>query len=95
MRSKIRHYISDTSLLLRSIPSPVVTCLVLSVVLMNLLANKTIYQRGIFAVDGGIVVSWMCFLCMDIITKHFGAKAATQASVFALGVNLLWASSPS
>ena len=40
------------------------------------------------AVDGGIVVSWACFLCMDIITKHFGAKAATQASIFALAINL-------
>ena len=88
MRERVKHFISDTSLLLRSIPAPVITFLVLSVVLMNLLANKTIYQRGFFAVDGGIVVSWVCFLCMDIITKHFGAKAATQASVFALAVNL-------
>ena len=88
MRKRIRQFISDTSLLLRSIPSPVITFFVLSVVLMNLLANKTIYQKGFFAVDGGIVVSWACFLCMDIITKHFGAKAATQASIFALAVNL-------
>ena len=88
MRSRIKQFISDTSLLLRSIPAPVVTFFVLSVVLMNLLANKTIYQKGFFAVDGGIVVSWVCFLCMDIITKHFGAKAATQVSVFALCVNL-------
>ena len=88
MRSRIKQFISDTSLLLRSIPAPVVTFFVLSVVLMNLLANKTIYQKGFFAVDGGIVVSWACFLCMDIITKHFGAKAATEVSIFALAVNL-------
>ena len=88
MRTRIKQFISDTFLLLRSVPSPVITCLVISVVLMNLLANKTIYQKGFFAVDGGIVVSWACFLCMDIITKHFGARAATQASVFALAVNL-------
>ena len=88
MRNRIKQFFSDTSLLLRSIPSPVITAFVLSVVLMNLLANKTIYQKGFFAVDGGIVVSWACFLCMDIITKHFGAKAATQASIFALAVNL-------
>ena len=88
MRKRFQQFISDTSLLLRSIPSPVVTCFVLSVVLMNLLANKTIYQRGFLAVDGGIVVSWLTFLCMDIITKRFGARAATQISVFALAVNL-------
>ena len=88
MRTRIKNALTDTLLLLRSIPSPIVTFLVLSVVLMNLLANKTIYQRGFFAVDGGIVVSWLCFLCMDIITKHYGARAATLISLFALAVNL-------
>ena len=88
MRAHVKRFVSDTSLLLRSIPSPVITFFVLSVVLMNLLANKTIYQKGFVAVDGGIVVSWVCFLCMDIITKHFGARAATRVSVFALLVNL-------
>ena len=88
MRDRLKRALSDLMLLLRSVPSPVVTCFVLSVVLMNLMANKTIYQHGSFAVDGGIVVSWLSFLCMDIITKHFGPKAATQVSVFALCVNL-------
>ncbi|MBQ3303636.1 MAG: VUT family protein, partial [Clostridia bacterium] len=89
MRSRIKNFISDTVLLLRSVPSSIVSLFVLSVVLMNLLANKTIYQRGFLAVDGGIVVSWLTFLCMDIITKRFGARASTQVSVFALAVNLL------
>ena len=89
MRSHLKRFLSDMSLLLRSIPSPVVTLFVLSVVLMNLLANKTIYQKGFFAVDGGIVVSWLSFMCMDIITKHYGPRAATRVSVFALAVNLL------
>ena len=89
MRSRLKNFISDTILLLRSVPSSIVSLFVLSVVLMNLLANKTIYQRGFLAVDGGIVVSWLTFLCMDIITKRFGARAASQVSVFALAVNLL------
>ena len=88
MRSRIKLFLSDSSLLLRSIPSPLVTPFVLPVGLRNRLAYRTIYQKGFFAVDGGIVVSWACFLCMDIITKHFGAKAATQVSIFALAVNL-------
>ena len=89
MRSRLKNFISDTVMLLRSVPSSIVSLFVLSVVLMNLLANKTIYQRGFLAVDGGIVVSWLTFLCMDIITKRFGARAATQVSIFALAVNLL------
>ena len=46
MRSRLKNFISDTILLLRSVPSSIVSLFVLSVVLMNLLANKTIYQRG-------------------------------------------------
>ena len=56
---------------------------------MNLLANKTIYQSELLALDGGILISWLSFLCMDIVTKAFGPKAATKLSVFATLVNLL------
>ena len=89
MLRRIRNYISETIEVLHVIPAPAVSLFVLSVVLMNLLANKTIYQRGIVAADGGIVVSWLAFMCMDVITKHFGPRAATQVSIFALCSNLL------
>ena len=56
---------------------------------MNLLANKTIYQSEYLAIDGGIFVSWLSFLCMDIVTKHFGPRAATKMSIFAMLTNLL------
>ena len=79
----------ETVLLLRTIPSVVVALFVVSVVTMNLLANKTLYQYGYLAIDGGILVSWLSFMCMDVVAKHFGPKAATRLSVFALFVNLL------
>ena len=79
----------ETKLLFRSIPAVVVALFVISVVLMNLLANKTIYQGEYLAIDGGILVSWLSFLCMDMITKHFGPKASTKISIFAMLVNLL------
>ena len=78
-----------TVLLLRSIPSVAVALFVLSVIMMNLLANKTIYQKDYLAIDGGILVSWLSFMSMDIVTKHFGPKASTRLSVFAMLVNLL------
>ena len=78
-----------TVLLLRAIPSPAVALFVVSVITMNLLANKTIYQNDIIAIDGGILVSWLSFLSMDVVTKHFGPKASTRMSVFAILVNLL------
>ena len=82
-------YWKETVLLLRSIPSPVVALFVLSVVSMNLLANKTLVDLPYLAIDGGILVSWLSFMCMDIVTKHFGPRASTRMSIFAIAVNLL------
>lgn len=79
----------ETVLLLRTIPSVAVALFVVSVITMNLLANKTLVQTEYLAIDGGILVSWLSFMCMDIVTKHFGPKAATRLSVFAMLVNLL------
>ena len=79
----------ETVLLLRTIPSVVVALFVISVIAMNLLANKTLVQTEYLAIDGGILVSWLSFMCMDIVTKHFGPKAATRLSIFAMIVNLL------
>lgn len=86
---RAKRYFRGTILLLRSIPSPVVALFVISVVTMNLLANKTLLQNEIIAIDGGILVSWLSFLCMDVVTKHFGPRASTRISIFAIGVNLL------
>lgn len=78
-----------TKILLRSIPSPIVALFVISLIAMNLLANKTLFQNEILAIDGGILVSWLSFLTMDIVTKHFGPKASIRMSIFAILVNLL------
>ena len=79
----------EFKLLLRSIPATVVTLFVVSVICMNLLANKTLIQLDWIALDGGILISWLSFMCMDIITKHFGPKAANRISILAAGINLL------
>ena len=79
----------ETALLLKSIPATVVSLFAVSVICMNLLANKTLVQRSWIALDGGILISWLSFMCMDIITKHFGPKASNRISVLAVGVNLL------
>ena len=82
MNTKIKKSFEDTKLLFRSIPSVVTALFTISVVAMNLLANKTVYQSQYLALDGGILVSWLSFLCMDIVTKAFGPKAATKLAVF-------------
>ncbi len=80
---------TEFKILLRSIPATVVTLFVVSVVCMNLLANKTLLQLDWIALDGGILISWLSFMCMDIITKHFGPKASNRISILAVGINLL------
>ena len=80
---------SETKILLRSIPATVVTLFTVSVVCMNLLANKTLLQLDWIAIDGGILISWLSFMCMDIITKHFGPRASTIISIHAAAINLL------
>ena len=79
----------ETELLLRCIPATVVSLFVVSVICMNLLANKTLLQTNWIALDGGILISWLSFMCMDIITKHFGPKASTLISIHAVIINLL------
>ena len=78
-----------TAVLLRCIPATVVTLFVVSVICMNLLANKTLLQLEWIALDGGILVSWLSFMCMDIITKHFGPRASNRITVLAAAINLL------
>ena len=89
MKEKIKKSWMEFKLLLRSIPATVVTLFVVSVICMNLLANKTLIQLDWIALDGGILISWLSFMCMDIITKHFGPKAANRISILAAGINLL------
>lgn len=79
----------ETEILLRSLPAMVVTLFVVSVICMNLLANKTLLQLDWIALDGGILISWLSFMCMDITTKHFGPKASNTISLLAAGINLL------
>lgn len=81
----------DTSVLLHNIPSMTVCLFVIAVVCMNLLANKSV-NTGAWtwlALDCGMLVSWVSFLSMDIITKRFGPKAATKVSVIAVLINLV------
>ncbi len=82
----------EALLLQRSIPGIVTVFFVLSVVAMNLLANKSIaLPVDWLALDCGIIFSWLAFLVMDMVTKHFGPRAAILLSVIALIVNLFMA----
>ena len=89
MNGNMKKEMTEFKILMRSIPATVVTLFVVSVICMNLLANKTLIQLDWIALDGGILISWLSFMCMDIITKHFGPKASNRISILAAGINLL------
>lgn len=81
--------IRDYKLLFRSVPSEVLTLFAISVILMNLLANKEVgLNLSWLALDCGFIVSWLSFLFMDMLAKRFGPKASFKISVFAVFVNL-------
>lgn len=89
MKQRIATELAEYKLLLRSVPALALVLYVISVVLMNFLANKEI-NTGIdwLALDCGLTVSWLSFLCMDMITKRFGARASIKLSIIAIGMNL-------
>ena len=89
LKKRAKRELAEYRLLLHSIPSVLVTLFVVSVISMNLLANKTLLQLDWIALDGGILISWLSFMCMDLITKHFGPKASNSITVLAVMINLL------
>ncbi len=88
MKIDLKKELNELKVLLRSIPPLTLTMFVLSVVLMNLFANKGLVALDWIALDAGIVVSWLSFLSMDIIVKRFGVKASISVSVVAILINI-------
>lgn len=90
MSQKTKREVREVKVLLGCIPSPVVMVFAVSVIMMNLLANKSVsLSWDYMALDCGILISWVSFLSMDIVTKHFGPKAATELSIVVVLINLV------
>jgi uncharacterized PurR-regulated membrane protein YhhQ (DUF165 family) len=79
----------DYKILLKNVPSMVISIFILSVVCMNLMANKELYRSEYFCINSGLALSWISFLCMDCICKRFGAKASIKISLLAMFVNVV------
>ena len=75
--------------MVRDVPPIVAALMILSVVGMNLLANKSIDTGlGWLALDCGILFSWLAYLSMDILTHCCGPRVSSAMSVMALLLNL-------
>ncbi len=87
--------LKDWKMLLRSIPAVVVGLFVVSTVTMNLAANKIVWsglkigQNYFISVTGGVFLSWVVFLIMDMVTKTFGGKAAIKLNLFGAMINTI------
>ena len=88
----MKKILSEVSGLINQVPAIIFALMALSVVGMNLLANKSI-NTGVewLALDCGILLSWLTFLTMDISTHCYGPRAATVLSLASLGLNLFMA----
>lgn len=91
MKKKIKEEIFELKLLLKSVPVLVFSLLIISIFAMNLFANKSININSKYvALDCGILFSWIAFLILDLITKHYGPKGATQLSFLAIIINFIF-----
>ena len=101
MLNRIKNEWTELKQLVGKVNPLIMTFFVLSVVVMNLLANKSIDlsflpgndtaagEFGWLALDCGFLVSWLAFFAMDNIVRRFGPKASTQMTIIAVFINLI------
>lgn len=89
IKTTIVNEVKDYKILLRNAPSVTMVFFSLSVVFMNIFAGKELLNISYLALDCGFLVSWVSFLCMDMLTKRFGAKPAIKLSFFTVFVNIV------
>ena len=97
MNSKKTSLVADYKMLLRNVPALVTVIFCVGTCWMNVAAGKVIFNAFNVAITGGFIVSFLPFLCLDIVSKRFGARAAillnllsaVMNTVFVLGLSLV------
>lgn len=90
LKEKIKFELKDYSLLLKNVPFITMCIFVVSTIALNLFTSKELMNLPYLALDCGILLSWISFLCMDMLTKRFGAKAAVKLTIVSMLFNLGW-----
>lgn len=86
---KITEFIKSSIADFKKVPAWLIALSAVTTVLMNLLANKTLYSDGAYlSIDCGLMVSWVMFLVMDIATQKYGGKASFAITMFDVAVAL-------
>lgn len=86
---KILAFIKSSVAEFKKVPSWLVALSAVTTVLMNLLANKALIATDWWTGDCGVIVSWVMFLVMDIVTQKYGGKASFATTMFDVAVALL------
>ena len=97
MKSKKTSLVADYKMLLRNVPALVTVIFCVGTCWMNVAAGKVIFNAWNVAITGGFIVSFLPFLCLDIVSKRFGARAAillnllsaVMNTIFVLGLSLV------
>lgn len=97
MNSKKTSLVADYKMLLRNVPALVTVIFCVGTCWMNVAAGKVIFNAWNVAITGGFIISFLPFLCLDIVSKRFGARAAIllnllsalMNTVFVLGLSLV------
>lgn len=97
MISKIKSLVADYKVLLRNVPALVTVIFCVGTCWMNVAAGKIIFNAWNVAVTGGFLISFLPFLCLDVVAKRFGARAAIMLNIlsavsntfFVLGLSLV------
>lgn len=92
IKNWIKNEFKETRDLLRKMPGMLIALFILALILMNLLANKSIdlgAASSWLALDAGILIAWLLFLVLDMMVRHFGPKAATRMTIVATLINVM------
>lgn len=90
MISKIKSLVEDYKALLRNIPALVTVIFCVGTCWMNVAAGKIIFNAWNVAITGGFLVSFLPFLCLDVVSKRFGARAAILLNLLSAAFNTLF-----
>lgn len=85
----IKKVVADYKLLLDNVPTMMTLFFVTGTLVMNLSASKVVFDLGVVAGTGGIILSWLPFLCMDTVSKHLGARASIMLNILSSIFNIL------
>jgi len=90
MKSKKTSLVADYKMLLRNVPALVTVIFCVGTCWMNVAAGKVIFNAFNVAITGGFIISFLPFLCLDIVSKRFGARAAILLNLLSAAANTIF-----